>query len=91
MSDMCTAVCRDHAMNLVSDYIPKQSHQAKQATMQVAMQHLLSKGMIPVLAFSLAVCLSVCPSVCLSVGLSVCNHVVYYTAVTTCTTGSHHQ
>ena len=32
-------------MNLVSDHIPKQTHEDKQATMQAAMQHLLSKGM----------------------------------------------
>ena len=31
-------------MNLVSDYIPKQTHADKQATLQAATQHLLSKG-----------------------------------------------
>lgn len=34
-------------MNMVSDHIPKQTHEAKQVTMQLAMQHLLSKGMLP--------------------------------------------
>ena len=33
-------------MNLVSDLIPKQTHEDKQAVMQAAMQHLLSKGML---------------------------------------------
>ena len=37
---------RDHAMNLVSDSIPKQSVADKQATLQASAQHLLSKGVL---------------------------------------------
>ena len=35
---------RDHAMNLVSSHVPKQSLADKQTTLQAAVQHLLSKG-----------------------------------------------
>lgn len=37
-------VCRDHAMTLVSQHIPKQTHHDKHRALQTAARHLLSKG-----------------------------------------------
>lgn len=50
-------------MNLVSDYIPKQTHADKQATLQAATQHLLSKGKPLVKLFVLTCFLGVCLAV----------------------------